>query len=79
VRGTGSPSSWGRRARRSTSLGGTTRAQRSEYGRPETIEETAELVAAAGGQGIAVQVNHLVDDQVRALVERIRAWAKRAA
>jgi len=53
--------------------GRTTRAQRSEYGRPETIEETAELVDAAGGQGIAVQVDHLVADEVRALVERIRA------
>ncbi len=33
--------------------GRSTRAQRSEYGRPETIEETAELVTAAGGTGIA--------------------------
>jgi NAD(P)-dependent dehydrogenase (short-subunit alcohol dehydrogenase family) len=40
--------------------------------RPETIEETAELVHQAGGRGIAVQVDHLVPDQVRALVERIR-------
>jgi NAD(P)-dependent dehydrogenase (short-subunit alcohol dehydrogenase family) len=39
--------------------------------RPETIEETAELVNAAGGRGIAVQVDHLVPEQVRALVERI--------
>ncbi|GAA1656282.1 SDR family oxidoreductase [Actinoplanes couchii] len=41
--------------------------------RPETIEETAELVTAAGGTGIAVQVDHLVPEQVRALVERIDA------
>ncbi len=53
--------------------GRTTRAQPSEYARPETIEETAELVTAAGGTGIAVQVDHLVPDQVRRLVERIRA------
>ena len=53
--------------------GRTTRDQQSEYGRPETIEETAELVSAAGGTGIAVQVDHLVADDVRALVERIRA------
>jgi NAD(P)-dependent dehydrogenase (short-subunit alcohol dehydrogenase family) len=53
--------------------GRTTRDQPSEYARPETIEETAERVAAAGGQGIAVQVDHLVADQVRRLVERIRA------
>ncbi len=53
--------------------GRTTRRQRSEYDRPETIEETAELVTAAGGDGIAAQVDHLVPEQVRALVERIRA------
>ena len=42
--------------------GRTTRSQRSEMNRPETIEETAELVDAAGGRGIAVQVDHLVPD-----------------
>lgn len=42
-------------------------------GRPETIEETAELVSAAGGTGIAVRVDHAEVAQVRALVERIRA------
>jgi NAD(P)-dependent dehydrogenase (short-subunit alcohol dehydrogenase family) len=51
--------------------GRSTRAQRSEYGRPETIEETAELVGAAGGTGIAVRVDHLVPAEVEALVERI--------
>ena len=51
--------------------GRTTRAQRSEMNRPETIEDTAELVTAAGGEGIAVQVDHLEPEQVRALVERI--------
>src|SRR5882672_7953997 len=51
--------------------GRTTRAERSEMNRPETIEETAELVDEAGGQGIAVQVDHLVPDQVQALVTRI--------
>jgi NAD(P)-dependent dehydrogenase (short-subunit alcohol dehydrogenase family) len=39
--------------------------------RPETIEETAALVDAAGGRGIPVQVDHLVAEQVRALVARI--------
>ena len=53
--------------------GRTTRERQSEYGRPETIEETAELVTAAGGKGIALAVDHLVPDEVRALVERIRA------
>ena len=51
--------------------GRTTRSQRSEMNRPETIEETAGLVDAAGGRGIAVQVDHLVPEQVRALVARI--------
>jgi NAD(P)-dependent dehydrogenase (short-subunit alcohol dehydrogenase family) len=43
----------------------------SEYGRVETIEETAELVADAGGVAIPVRVDHLVPEQVCALVERI--------
>lgn len=51
--------------------GRTTREQRSEMNRPETIEETAELVDAAGGTGIPVRVDHLEPDLVRALVERI--------
>src|SRR5262245_42129875 len=53
--------------------GRTTRAHASEMNRPETIEETAELIDAAGGTGIAVQVDHLVPDQVRELVARIEA------
>ena len=52
--------------------GRTTRGRPSEYARPETIEETAELVSAAGGTGIAVRVDHLVADEVRRLVDRIR-------
>src|SRR4030095_11922264 len=51
--------------------GRTTRDQRSEMNRPETIEETAALVNQAGGRGIAVQVDHLVPEQVRELVARI--------
>src|SRR5918993_114778 len=51
--------------------GRTTRTQRSELNRPETIEETAELVQQAGGEGIAVQVDHLDSAQVAALVTRI--------
>ncbi|WP_182908201.1 SDR family oxidoreductase [Microbispora sp. H13382] len=53
--------------------GRSTRERRSEMNRPETIEETAELVTAAGGRGIAVPVDHLEREQVRALVERIDA------
>ncbi|PNG20873.1 SDR family oxidoreductase [Streptomyces cahuitamycinicus] len=51
--------------------GRTTRARRSEYDRPETIEDTADLVTAAGGRGIAVPTDHLDRAQVRALVDRI--------
>jgi NAD(P)-dependent dehydrogenase (short-subunit alcohol dehydrogenase family) len=51
--------------------GRTTRAQRSEMNRPETIEETAEMVEREGGKGIAVQVDHLDPSQVEALVARI--------
>jgi NAD(P)-dependent dehydrogenase (short-subunit alcohol dehydrogenase family) len=53
--------------------GRTTRTQQSEYQRPETIEETAELITAAGGTGVAVQVDHLVPEQVERLIARIRA------
>jgi NAD(P)-dependent dehydrogenase (short-subunit alcohol dehydrogenase family) len=53
--------------------GRTTRKQQSEMKRPETIEETAELVDRAGGRGIAVPVDHLVPEQVKALVARIEA------
>jgi NAD(P)-dependent dehydrogenase (short-subunit alcohol dehydrogenase family) len=53
--------------------GRSTRARRSEIDRPETIEETAELVTAAGGEGIAVAVDHLVPGEVAALVARIGA------
>jgi NAD(P)-dependent dehydrogenase (short-subunit alcohol dehydrogenase family) len=52
--------------------GRTTRDHQSEYQRPETIEETAEAIDALGGKGIAVRVDHLVSDEVRALVARIR-------
>ncbi|MGW2567307.1 SDR family oxidoreductase [Streptomyces sp. NPDC001537] len=51
--------------------GRSTRAQRSEYDRPEAIEDTADLVTAAGGQGIAVPTDHLDPAQVRTLVDRI--------
>ena len=51
--------------------GRSTRARRSEYDRPEAIEETGALVDEAGGRGIAVRVDHLEPDEVRALVGRI--------
>ena len=52
--------------------GRTTRSKRSEMNRPENIEETATLVNEAGGRGISMQVDHLVPDEVRALVARIK-------
>jgi NAD(P)-dependent dehydrogenase (short-subunit alcohol dehydrogenase family) len=51
--------------------GRSTRERRSEYDRPETIEDTADLVTAAGGTGIAVAADHLDPSAVRSLVERI--------
>jgi len=50
-----------------------TNALRSDYARPETIEETAELVTSLGGIGVAVPVDHLDPDQVERLAARIRA------
>src|SRR5918992_2047713 len=57
--------------------GRTTRERRSEYDRPETIEETAELVTGAGGVGIAVPVDHLEPGEVEAVVQRIDAESGR--
>jgi NAD(P)-dependent dehydrogenase (short-subunit alcohol dehydrogenase family) len=45
---------------------------RSDYERPETIEETAELVTALGGTGVAIPVDHLDPQQVSELAERLR-------
>jgi NAD(P)-dependent dehydrogenase (short-subunit alcohol dehydrogenase family) len=44
----------------------------SDYDRPETIEETAELVSRLGGIGVAARVDHLDPAQVGALAERVR-------
>lgn len=51
--------------------GRTTRVSRSPLNRAETIEETADLVTAAGGRGIAVRCDHLVPTEVESLVRRI--------
>ncbi|MDX3191049.1 SDR family oxidoreductase [Streptomyces sp. MN03-5084-2B] len=53
--------------------GRTTRAGRSEVDRPETIEETVELIEKAGGRAEAIRVDHLVPDEVAALAERIES------
>ena len=44
----------------------------SDYDRPETIEETAELVNQLGGRGVAVPTDHLDVQRVRALADRLR-------
>ncbi len=51
--------------------GRSVRGNPSPYGRPETIEETAELINAAGGVGIAVRVDHTIEAEVKALFERV--------
>lgn len=53
--------------------GRSSRAAAATAGRPETIEETAELVTAAGGEGIAVVADHGDPSQVEALFARVRA------
>src|SRR3954468_16715092 len=53
--------------------GRTTGSTRSEYNRPETIEETAALVDDLGGTGVAQAVDHLDPAQVRQLADRLRA------
>lgn len=53
------------------------RTHRSDYNRPETIEQTADLVTQAGGHGIAVPTDHLVPAQVQALIEQIQHEAGR--
>lgn len=49
-----------------------TRALQSDYQRPETIEETAEIVTGLGGTGIPFVVDHLEPDQVSRLAAQIR-------
>src|SRR5450759_2074522 len=49
----------------------------SPYGRPETINETATLIKAAGGTAIAVRVDHTSENDVKALFRRILRAHKR--
>src|SRR5437762_12207293 len=53
--------------------GRSVRGNPSPYDRPETIEETAELVTAAGGTGIVIRVDHTVESEVKALFEQVDA------
>ena len=52
--------------------GRSSRRHRVPAGRPETIEETAELVTAAGGRGVAVRVDHTQPREVKKLMARIQ-------
>lgn len=53
--------------------GRSTAGRRSEYDRPETVEETAELVTAAGGTGVVAVTDHTDDGDVRDLFARVEA------
>jgi len=49
----------------------------SPYGRPETIDETAAMITAAGGKAIAIRVDHTNEVEVKALFRRILRAHKR--
>src|SRR4051794_29091875 len=51
--------------------GRSVRGRPSAYGRAETIDDTADMIAAAGGHAIAVRVDHTIEADVEALVARI--------
>jgi NAD(P)-dependent dehydrogenase (short-subunit alcohol dehydrogenase family) len=51
--------------------GRSTRDNPSPYKRPETIEETAEMIATAGGRAVAIRVDHTLESEVQALFERV--------
>jgi NAD(P)-dependent dehydrogenase (short-subunit alcohol dehydrogenase family) len=53
--------------------GRSTKNNPSDLNRPETIEETAELVTKAGGQGLALRVDHTKEDEVQTLFEKVKA------
>jgi NAD(P)-dependent dehydrogenase (short-subunit alcohol dehydrogenase family) len=57
--------------------GRSSRSGASPRGRTETIEETAEMVTAAGGKGIAIRADHAVDADVADVFKRVGAEAKR--
>ena len=52
--------------------GRTVKGKPSDKNRPETIEETAEMVTRRGGKGIYVRVDHTDQEQVRELFERVK-------
>ncbi len=56
--------------------GRSVRGHLAREGRPETIDETAEMVTARGGKGIPVRVDHTDEAQVKALFEQVAAEQK---
>jgi NAD(P)-dependent dehydrogenase (short-subunit alcohol dehydrogenase family) len=48
------------------------RGKSATKNRPESIEETAEMVTSQGGNGIYVQVDHTDREQVKSLFERVK-------
>lgn len=57
--------------------GRSVRGQPSPYGRPETIEETAEMITAAGGNALALRVDHTDEAQVEVLLAQVQHEQKR--
>src|SRR5215208_6132613 len=57
--------------------GRSVKGQPSPYRRPETIDETAAMITAAGGTAIAVRVDHTNEAEVKALFRRIVRAHKR--
>jgi NAD(P)-dependent dehydrogenase (short-subunit alcohol dehydrogenase family) len=51
--------------------GRSVRGNLSPYGRPETIDETADMIVAAGGVAIALRVDHSVESEVESLFARV--------
>src|SRR5204862_6727420 len=51
--------------------GRSVRGKPSSYGRPETIDETAEMIVSSGGAAVAVRVDHTVESEVEALFARV--------
>lgn len=51
--------------------GRSTRTEPSDYERPETIEETAELITKEGGTAHSIVVDHRINTEVQALMDRI--------
>jgi NAD(P)-dependent dehydrogenase (short-subunit alcohol dehydrogenase family) len=51
--------------------GRSTRDNPSAYKRPETIEETVDMIASTGGHAVGIRVDHTVESEVKALFERV--------